>query len=54
MELRLLIFRERKVDILIRNEVGKGPMYVLSDKLIDITAPNGRNLEEIIVKHMIS
>lgn len=31
------------------NEVGEGPMYVLSDKLIDVTTPEGTNLEEIIL-----
>ena len=40
---------KENVDILVANEVGEGPSYVLSDKLIDITIPQGRNLDEIII-----
>lgn len=40
---------KENVDVLVSNEVGEGPKYVLSDKLIDIMAPKGRNLEEIIL-----
>jgi predicted Fe-Mo cluster-binding NifX family protein len=37
------------VDVLVSNEVGEGPKYVLSDKLIDVMAPRGNDLEEIIL-----
>lgn len=37
-----------KVDILVNPEVKEGPMYVLSNKLIETTLPEGKNLEEII------
>jgi cation diffusion facilitator family transporter len=40
---------KEQVDVLIGSEVGEGPTYVLSDKLIDVMAPRGRNLEEIIL-----
>lgn len=40
---------KQKVDILISNEVGEGPMYVLSNKLIDIKSPQGENLKEILI-----
>ncbi len=37
------------VDVLLGNEVGDGPKYVLSNKLIDVIVPKGRNLEEMIL-----
>lgn len=40
---------KEKVDVLIGNEVGEGPIYALSNKLIDVTFPKGKNLEEIIL-----
>lgn len=40
---------KEKVDILVANEVGEGPKYVLSDKLIDITSSKGKSLVEIII-----
>ena len=40
---------KEKVDVLVSNEVNEGPKYVLSDKQIDIIAPIGSNLEEIIL-----
>lgn len=40
---------KEKVDVLIGSEVGEGPMYALSDKLIDVMAPKGKNLEEMIL-----
>lgn len=40
---------KEEVDILIGNEVGEGPVHVLSDELIDITNPEGTNLEEVIL-----
>jgi cation diffusion facilitator family transporter len=40
---------KEKVDVLVSNEVGEGPKYVLSGKLIDIMTPTGRNLEETIL-----
>jgi cation diffusion facilitator family transporter len=40
---------KEKVDVLIGSEVGEGPMYALSDKLIDVMIPKGKNLEEIIL-----
>jgi len=40
---------KEEVDVLIGNEVGEGPKYVLSGKSIDIMAPKGKNLEEIIL-----
>jgi cation diffusion facilitator family transporter len=40
---------KEKVDVLVSNEVGEGPKYVLSGKLIDIMAPKGKDLEEMIL-----
>lgn len=40
---------KEKVDILIASEIGEGPMYVLSDKLIDVKIPKNKDLEEIIL-----
>ncbi|MCE5214383.1 MAG: cation diffusion facilitator family transporter [Methanobacterium sp.] len=40
---------KEKVNILVGYEVGEGPMHVLSDELIDITHPEGKSLEEIII-----
>ena len=37
------------VNVLVGNEVGEGPKYVLSNKLIDVIAPRGKTLEEIIM-----
>jgi cation diffusion facilitator family transporter len=39
---------KEKVDILVAKEIGEGSGYVLSDNLIDVTIPEGRNLVEII------
>jgi cation diffusion facilitator family transporter len=40
---------KEKVDVLVSNEVGEGPKYVLSGKSIDIIIPKGKNLEEMIL-----
>lgn len=40
---------KEKVDVLVGYEVGKGPVHVLSDELIDIIPPEGINLEEILI-----
>jgi cation diffusion facilitator family transporter len=40
---------KEKIDVVIGNKIGEGPMYALSDKLIDVAVPNGKNLEEIIL-----
>ena len=39
---------DEKVDILVNPEVREGPMYVLSNELIDTVEPEGKDLEEII------
>ncbi|MGF7118633.1 cation diffusion facilitator family transporter [Methanobacterium oryzae] len=39
---------KEKVDVLISNEVREGPMYALSNELIDIVKPDGKDIKEII------
>jgi len=37
------------IDVLVTSEVGEGPKYVLSDYLVDIVAPEGAKLNEILI-----